>query len=155
MGMKEMLARQHAYGIWAGAKIFKRAGQLSNEQYFAESEFGSFGSLHMLLVHMVRTEWLWRSLAATGTLPGPPPGEETFPTFADVEAGWQTEQIVFRDYLGSLSEDDLEANVDTVSPAGQSITFVRWEMLQHLLLHSMQHRTEAATIWHQPRRIAG
>ncbi len=48
--------------------------------------------------------------------------------------------------MASLSDDTLERTVDTVSPAGDPYSFVRWEMVQHMLLHSMQHRTETAAV---------
>jgi uncharacterized damage-inducible protein DinB len=138
-----MIARQYDYGCWVRAKLLKLAGELSEEQYYADSQFGS---LHTLLAHMVRTEWVWRNLAQTGTLPGPPASDEALATLEDVEAAWSDEEAAFRSYLATLSKDDLEGTVDTVSPAGDAYTFVRWEMLQHLLLHSMQHRTEAAAL---------
>ncbi len=143
MSKKEMIERQYDYGCWARAKLLSLADELTEEQYFAETDLGS---LHSLLTHMVLAEWVWRNLAQTAALPGPPPGDETIAALADVKTTWRHEEADFRAYLAELTDADLETGVDTVSPTGDAYTFVRWEMLQHMLLHSMQHRSEAAAV---------
>ena len=146
MGMVEMIARQYDYGCWARDKLLREARQLDDEQYFAEATWGGVGSLHSVLVHTLATEWVWRNLAQHAALSGPPPNTETLATLADLEAAWREEEAACRAFLESLDEAGLEARVETVSPAGQAYSFVRWEMMQHALLHSMQHRTEAAAV---------
>ena len=146
MGMKELIAKQYDYGCWVRDKLLHGARRLSDEQYFADPAFGGLRSVHASLLHAVSTEWLWRNLAHNGALPGPPPNAEDFATLASIEAAWQEEEAAYCAFLDSLSEADLEVEINTVSPAGQAFTFLRWEMLQHVLLHSMQHRTETAAV---------
>lgn len=148
MSVKDVIVKQYEYGCWARAKILEKARQLSDEQYFHEQPCGDcgFSSLHSVLVHMLRTDWMWQSLARNGTVDEPPSGEEGFATLADVEAAWREEDEALRAFLDRVSESDLAAVVDTMSPSGQPYTFVRWEMLQHMFLHGVQHRTEAAAI---------
>jgi uncharacterized damage-inducible protein DinB len=143
MSKKELIARQSDYGIWAKEKLLQEARQLSEEQYHAEPGIGGVGSVHDLLLHTLATEWVWRNLAQNGELPGPPPRPESL---ADIEAAWQEEDAAYRTFLDGLSDADLEAEINTVSPAGQAFTFARWQMMQHVLMHSMQHRTELAAV---------
>ncbi len=77
MSKKEMLLRQYDYGCWVRAKLLRLAGELPDDQYYAENPLRS---VHSLLAHTLGTEWLWRNLAQTGTIPGPPPTEESLPT---------------------------------------------------------------------------
>lgn len=141
MSKKEMIARQFDHACWANGKLLRPAHELTDDQYLGDEESGS---LHALFVHTISTEWIWRNLAQTGSLPGPPPSTESLTTLEDVENAWRQEEDSFRNYLAALSDSDLEGSVNTVSPAGDAYAFKRWEMLQHRLLHSMQHRTEAA-----------
>ncbi len=141
MSIKQVLLRQYDYGCWVRDKLLKLAGELPEDQYFAQH---SQRSVHDLLAHTLGTEWLWRNLAQTGTIPGPPPTAESLPTLADVKSAWQQEEADFRAFLDSMTDGELEQTVDTVSPAGDAYTFLRWEMIEHPLLHSMQHRTEVA-----------
>ena len=143
MGMKEMIATQYDYNCWANARILENARHLSDEQYYAEAVFRS---VHELLVHTVRTEWVWRTLAQYGEITEPPPGSEDIRSLGDVRALWRQEETAFRSYLEELSDVELAGKVETVSPAGQAHTLARWEMLQHMLLHSMQHRAELASV---------
>ena len=61
--MKEMLAKLYDYDCWANAIIFDHAAQLSDEEDFAPS---AFGSLHRVLVHLVAVEEMWRTLTQYG-----------------------------------------------------------------------------------------
>ena len=121
MGMKELIAKQYDYGCWVRDKLLHEARRLSDEQYFADPAFGGLRSVHASLLHAVSTEWLWRNLAHNGALPGPPPNAEDFATLASIEAAWQEEEAAYRAFLDSLSEADLEVEINTVSPAGSGV----------------------------------
>ena len=143
MSMQDMIARQYDYNCWANARILENARHLTQEQYFAES---AFRSIHELLVHMVGTEWVWRTLAQQGDLTQAPPGLQEMRSLGDVRAQWRQEEDAFRAYLAELDDEMLAEPVESRSPRGDMYSFARWEMLQHMLLHSMQHRTELASM---------
>jgi uncharacterized damage-inducible protein DinB len=146
MSMKEMLLEQYNYGCWAREKLLHEARRLSDHQFHTQSEFGNMGSVHSLLLHTLATDWLWRNLSEDGELSGPPPDAEDFATLSAIEAGWQQEEAAFRSFMISLDESELDETVRTVDPAGNPHAFVRWEMVQHMLLHAMQHRCETAAV---------
>ena len=146
MGMKEMLLEQYDYGCRARGRLLHEARQLSHEEFHAESEFGNMGSVYSLLLHTFATDWLWRNLAEDGELDGPPPDAEAYAALPAIESSWQQEKAAFRSFLASLDEGELEETVRTVDPAGNPHAFLRWKMVQHMLTHAMQHRSETAAV---------
>ena len=83
---------------------------------------------------------IWRALSA------PPASEQTLTSLAEVRALAQEEEARFRAFFDGLSEADIAGTVDLTDPRGNVSPFVLWHTLNHLMLHSMQHRTEAAAI---------
>lgn len=152
--MRDMIATLYEYNCRANERILAQAESLSADQLMAASS-RSHGSLHGLLYHMARTEWLWRNLAETRRLPGPPPAISDFPDVAALRAFWQAEQQAMRSFLAGLSQDDLSQVLELADPRGGTQTFIRWQLLMHLLLHSMQHRSEAATVLTELGRSPG
>jgi uncharacterized damage-inducible protein DinB len=63
---------------------------------------------------------------------------ETLREFSEAEA--ELMGILLNDW----SDDSFDEEVLVTRWDGKTYPLVRWQMLQHLLLHSMQHRSEAA-----------
>ena len=148
--MKEMIVTLYEYDCWANRRIFDGAQQLSEEQYRAPS---AFGSLHHALSHLAGVEILWRTLAQDGTLTNCRLPSRNSASLDEVRALWQEEEK--RAFLEGLTEADLAAELELTSPRGDTNSYARWEMLNHMLLHSMQHRTEAAAILTEHGRSPG
>lgn len=122
------------YDVWATAKIFEQAGQLTPEQFTA-SQPGDYRSVRDTLVHNMSTERNWRTGWQTGErISGLDPND--FPTCAAIAERWRVEDAITRDFLANLSDDDLERDFYGLGPMGMTIT--------HLMLHGMQHRGELA-----------
>ena len=51
-----------------------------------------------------------------------------------------------RAFLAGLADDELARSVQLTDRQGTTHSFAIWHMLMHLILHSMQHRSEAAAI---------
>lgn len=58
-------------------------------------------------------------------------------------------------YLALLQEADLAAQLTIKRWDGVELDMIRWHMLSHLLMHSMQHRSEAAVLLTQYGRSPG
>jgi uncharacterized damage-inducible protein DinB len=130
---KEMLQTLYAYNIWANRKIFEAAARLEPSQWDEPNQVVE-RTLHVLLYHIVRTEWGWRQMVHTrGQLTRAPQLEEE-----------ESRQI--QAYLSELSEADLTTSLDLIDRSGKEVQLVIWRMLAHAVLHSMQHRSEAAAI---------
>jgi uncharacterized damage-inducible protein DinB len=64
---KNMIAVLFEYNTWANAKILDKAALLSENQLTAPTGH-SHGSLRELILHMMRTEWVWRNLCQFGAI---------------------------------------------------------------------------------------
>jgi uncharacterized damage-inducible protein DinB len=143
--MKTMLLKLYDYNYWSNDKILDLAEQLGPEEFVADGGY-SRSSLHMTLFHMLRTEWVWRTLAQERRITAAPPQPEHFGTVAALREGWQAESGRLRGYVEGLSNDDLASNVEIYDREGNAQTLTIWHMLLHTALHSAQHRSEAAAL---------
>jgi len=142
---KDTITTLFRYNSWANAKILNCADNL-DEDRFSASTGHSHGSLKGLLFHMMRTEWVWRNLCQTGALTQRPLRRKNFSDLEAIQKGWAEEEKLMAAYLDDLSEADLNEVKHLKDRRGNVHTYEIWQMLVHLLLHSMQHRSEAAAI---------
>jgi len=143
---KDVFTTLYNYNYRANARVLEHAARLSEAQLLASSGY-SHGSLRDILLHTLRVEWVWRTLAQEGEIRGAPPfTAEDFPTVEHLKTRWQEEEQQMRSFLVHLGEDDLASIVQAKDPKGNIVPLARWRMLLHLILHSMQHRSEAANL---------
>jgi uncharacterized damage-inducible protein DinB len=133
------------YNYWANRLLIDSAAQLTSEQ-FTQPTACSFGSLHRTLVHIMGAEWLWRMRMQERLSPPALLAAEDFPTLADVRTRWQTEEQAMRGFLAGLSAEDLTQPLHYNDTRGNQHTTPLWQVLLHLVLHGMQHRSEAAAM---------
>ncbi len=142
---KEMLLKLYDYNCWANSRVFDCAARVGEEAYQAPSELGR--SLGELLFHTFRTEWVWRNLAQYHSIQSyTPPVQEDYPTLDMIRARWQEEQNLMRAFLAESSEADIASLVQVQNRDGTTSGMFVWQMLMQGLLHSMQHRSEAAAL---------
>lgn len=125
-------------------KLIEHASRLTADEYHQSPGYGH-GSIHDLLFHVLRTDWGWRHGVQHGTQPAPLPAE-AYPTLDSVRGGFERERGDWQSYLSALSGDDIAAEATLVSRRGDSFTFRRWRVLQHVVFHGMQHHTEIAQL---------
>lgn len=145
MSSKDMIQTLIGYHYWANGQILARAAKLEPEDYFASIDY-SHGSLHSLLFHMLRTEHIWRQLCQAGELTAPALEQGDFPDLEALTRHWEPEGQAMRDYIAELDKDGIESIVELVYRDGNVAPMPVWRMLLHVLLHSMQHRSEAAAV---------
>jgi len=133
------------YNYDANTRLVQAATQVDAETYIAQDGY-SHGSLHGLLFHILRTEHVWRVILQTGQGPNPPLAMEDFPDLPSLESRWQLEQTAMLTYINSLSDADLDAAMEVTDWRGMVHSMPRWFILQHVTLHGMQHRSEAAVL---------
>ena len=142
----EMLKTQFAYNAWANERIIDKVALVSLEQFNEPSVIGD-RSLRQILFHMVQVERVWRLLAQDGQVePSQLPSSESLPSAETMLAIQKQEQQHMDAYLSDLEEADLAAQLTIKRWDGVEIDMIRWHMLSHLLMHSMQHRSEAAVL---------
>jgi uncharacterized damage-inducible protein DinB len=143
---KEMLVTQFGYNGWANGRVLDKAAKVGDEQLNMASVIGK-RSLRQILVHLVQVEKVWRLLAEMGQVqPNQLPDDASLRSVDEIKGALAEEQRCMEAYLAGLEEDELAAELTIMRWDGIKMVMTRWYMLAHLLLHSMQHRSEAAVL---------
>jgi uncharacterized damage-inducible protein DinB len=91
----------------------------------------------------MRTLNSWRSGLETGKRLSPIKPED-YPTLESLKTGFQQEQAAWQVLMDKLSDEEIEGDVHLTTRSGEIVDIPRWRILQHLVLHGMQHHTELA-----------
>ena len=70
--------------------------------------------------------------------------EHDFASLEAVQARWAEEEAKCRAYLSAVSNEDLARTTHYKNTTGASFSAVTWQLLQHVAMHGMQHRSECA-----------
>lgn len=133
-----------AYHWHTTQRLIDGAGRLSEEAYHANPGYGH-GSIHDLLFHLLRTDRSWRIAMETGQQrAGIQPAE--FATLESIRAGFESEQAVWQPFLATLTDEAIGADRTLTNWRGEPWTFPLWRVLQHVVIHGMQHHTELAQL---------
>ena len=134
----------YKYNQWANAKIMNAASQVTQEQFLAPAAF-PHGGLRGTLVHALFAEWIWRT-RWEGTSPTRRWKPEEFPTFDSLRTRWLEEEKHLMDFVGQVTDVQLNRSFDYLNTAGKPFTNMLWYAMAHVVNHGTQHRTEAAAI---------
>jgi uncharacterized damage-inducible protein DinB len=123
-------------------RLMDLASRLSETDYKDSPGYGH-GSIHDLFFHLLRTDQSWRMALQTGKQLSPlRPGD--YPDLPTLARAVDAERQDWEDLLAGLSAADIEADVSLTSWRGNTYNIPRWRVLQHLVLHGMQHHAELA-----------
>lgn len=143
--MKEHFALMAEYNTWANARLYRMAGQLSDEQY-RRNVSAYFESLHGTLNHLLASDRIWmRRLTGTGDAPKRLDAIvcEDLPALTEARRA-EDERIA--SFVKSLTDEQLEATVDYRTLSGAAQQHVLRELLAHLFNHETHHRGQAHVI---------
>jgi uncharacterized damage-inducible protein DinB len=147
-GTLEMMRTLYGYNHWANGKILVSLAGMTDEELLLRRNL-SHGSIGIDLLHALLAQrgWLsiWQSGAAEIALPQAASGRH----LDNLVAGFERADEAIAEFLASLDpgelgktrEDSLHGHNPSVEP-GRSLPL--WDMMFHLVNHSMQHRSEAA-----------
>jgi uncharacterized damage-inducible protein DinB len=145
----------YEYNDWADARILAACAKVSPEEYTAPTSFGTGrGGLRTTMVHMLDSMWQDRitlqgyykyPLADEAAYDATELQEDDFPTLTALQERWTTEQREMWVYLETLTEETLNGEIRYVIP-GIVRKRVVWHFLLAAILHTMQHRSEAASL---------
>lgn len=139
----EDLRTLYEYNCWMNDRILDAASRVTPEQFVATTNLTP-RNLQDNLVHILDVEWSWRE-RARGAPPEVWQADMEIPDNLDVDTlkeRWRQESAIMRDYLGSLSDEEL------ASPSGlrEGGDLVLWEILLHAINHGTLARVEAAVL---------
>ncbi len=131
-----------AYHWHTNLRLMECAARLSEADYKDNPGYGH-GSIHDLLFHVLRTDQGWRLGLETGRQLSSL-RQEDFPDLTSLQIGFEREHLAWHALLDSLGAEEIEGNIDLTTWRGDMMTFPRWRILQHVILHGMQHHSELA-----------
>lgn len=140
--MKEHFALMARYNAWANARLYRMAGELSDEQYHRDVK-AYFKSMHGTLNHLLVTDriWLWR-LTGSGVAPNRLDAI-LFDALAELAEARRAEDERLSSFIEGLTDGQLEATVEYKTfknaPQQQKLR----ELLAHLFNHQTHHRGQA------------
>ena len=138
------LKRRYDYGYWANARLFAVISQLTPEQFTREVA-GSWASIRNTLVHVMSAEWGWIARSG-GPARGPQLKPDDYPTLSSVMEQWSIVEGYAREFLGTLTDADLDRVVEfTLDVTGAQAMSIG-EMLQHAATHGVHHRGQIALL---------
>ena len=118
------------------------AENLPEAAYFTNPGFGH-GSLHELFFHLLRVDDNWHTALKTGRQQNPLLIEH-YPDLQSIQAGFEKIRAHWTEALGGLSDAFVESDALLYNWRGEAVTIPRWRLLQHVILHGMQHHAEIA-----------
>jgi uncharacterized damage-inducible protein DinB len=142
---KKQLFTLYDYNYWANKRILSCAAHLTAHQ-FSHSTSYTDHSPHQILVHTLGAEWIWRARSQEGISPTALPTVEELPTLQAIRTRWQSEEQKMRAFLAGLTDSDFKQAIHYRTTGGTQRATPLGDILHHLLLHGMQHRSEMAAI---------
>jgi uncharacterized damage-inducible protein DinB len=134
------------YDEWATTTLLDAVAQLGTDEI--HKDLGtSFQSLHGTLVHLYGAQLIWLS-----RWKGSPTGltkTEEISTLADLRTRWRELYQDMRDYLRSLTHEQLQANFTYKDLTGKEWSHPLFQQIEHLAFHSMYHRGQVVTLLRQ------
>lgn len=129
------------FNFWANSRILATAEQLTSEQFIAQvTPDPGWGSLQEILVHALDTEYGWRAVLEQHETDNILQAAD----FADVAAlrtRWDVEEAAWLNYVSTLSPESIH------QPYGDNTDGPHvWQTVMHVIMHSVQHRSEVAAI---------
>jgi uncharacterized damage-inducible protein DinB len=144
MPSKQQFLTLFAYHWHLNERFLALAAQLNADDYNANPGYGH-GSVHALLFHVMSTSCAWRNALETGQQRRPYQLSD-FPDLPTLRAEFAHEQQAMQQYLDKLSDEVIGNPVTLRNWRGDPMQAPLWRILQHLILHGMQHHTELAQL---------
>ena len=142
MGGLDYMQALYEYNEWANNHILEAASGLSEEELGRQTG-ASYGSVRGNLVHTVGAQIVWlkrwtgEKSEALSLVTGQPDADA-------IRRAYEISHQGLREYVRSLSEQDLERVVSYVDSRGVARERPLWQLLAHVVNHGTQHRAETA-----------
>ncbi len=143
--MKSHFVTMAEYNSWANARLYRMAGQLSDEQY--RRDVGTyFKSLHGTLNHLLTADRIWmRRLTGTGNHPVKL-NAIVFDDLPSLTAARRAEDERIANFVRELTDAQLQEVWTYQTLNGTPQKQMRREILAHLFNHQTHHRGQAHTV---------
>lgn len=144
MSNKSMFETLFAYHWHTNRRLLECAAQLADADYRRHPGYGH-GAVHDLLFHILRTDYGWRRALETEQQVAPLLPAD-YADLAALQAGFASEQQAWDSLLASWDDDTVMGDISLTTRRGDVFPTARWRVLQHVILHGMQHHSELAQL---------
>ena len=132
------------YNRWANHRVWAVCEGLRQEQW--DRNLGhSWGSVHSLLTHLHAADVIWFA-RWRGHSPQVLHEPAEFPTFAELEKAWQKTELEIMEFVESLTDKRLAADVNYITTRGDKQSQLLGHLMLHLANHNTHHRGELAAM---------
>lgn len=142
MTIKQHFELVFAYHFDQLARFMELAEGLSEAEYHQNPGYGH-GSVHELLHHILMADRSWRIGIERGARPEPLDPTD-FSTLASLQAQRQGEANDWVELLRGAADGFFAEAVTLKSGSGRQLVLARQVIMQHVILHGMQHFAEIA-----------
>lgn len=139
------LQRLYDYHCWATRRVLDAAERCTPEQLTATGA-APHGGLLATLVHALAAERVWLQRARDGRKQADLADLEGITTIAALSDAWDAQQVAMHEYLAMLTDEQLAAKFRYVVSRGAWRDEVLWHALTYIVLHGVQHRSEAGIL---------
>jgi len=130
------------YNFWANNRILSACERISADEFTRPvMPDPGWGSLRGILVHTLDAEYGWRSVLQSQEDSDILEASD-FPDIAALKARWDVEYAAWLDYAAGLNAEDLNSGYGDDPSSSPKI----WQTIVHVVIHSAQHRGEAAAL---------
>lgn len=137
----------YAYNEWANARVVEVIAGLPADRLTAPIE-SSFPSILGTLAHIVAAEWVWLR-RWLGENPTAFPDWLSAPSLPALRAKLAEVESERDAFVGSLSDEDLDRQLDYKTLAGAPFSNRLADLLVHVVNHSSYHRGQLTTMLRQ------
>jgi uncharacterized damage-inducible protein DinB len=143
--IKDYITGAYDYSYWANRRYVAVAEALTAGQLH-QPHGHSWGDVHSLLVHMMSSETVWLR-RWRGESPAAPLNPAAYPTLAGLKSAWADVETQMRAFIGSQTEDSLQAVIAYSNFKGEAFRVPLWQLLMHVANHDTHHRGELAAMF--------
>lgn len=137
----------YEFNSWANHRILDACAPLTPEQ-FTKDLGASFPSVRDTLAHIYGAEWIWLE-RWNGRLPSGLPSAADFPDLASLRARWAERERELHAFVSALTNEKLNAELETRTLDGTRYAQPLWQMMQHLVNHGSYHRGQVTVMLRQ------
>ena len=125
-------------------RLIELAEKLSEDDYKMSSGYGN-GSIHEILFHVLRADQAWR-LGIETLRQNPPLDIKDYPDLKSLKTGFKSERKAWEILMDKMSDEYINKNMIMRNIKGKEYSFSCWRVLQHVILHGMQHHAELSQL---------
>ena len=145
MSKLEIIQHLYGYNEWANGKLLDAASAVPHGELTA-TESASWGNLITDLAHIAGAQVVWLHRWRRGQNPISVVAVQQKDTMQEVRELFDGSHADLREYVGLLSDEDLETVLQYRDSAGNEYDRPMWLLMTHVANHATYHRGEIAGV---------